>query len=160
MKIIFSILFLSFFLNIQAQVKFFSQEALNDVFFSEKNQEITFSEILNKHEGKTIFIDIWATWCRDCIEGMPGVKKLQKDNKEVVFVYLSLDKNPKAWKKGIQKYKLKGEHYFIQSGWKGAFCSNIELDWIPRYLIINPNGTIALYKAITTDNQTLKKILQ
>ncbi|NCT18811.1 MAG: alkyl hydroperoxide reductase [Flavobacteriaceae bacterium CG_4_8_14_3_um_filter_34_10] len=160
MRIPILILFLSSFLNINAQDKVFSSEALNDNFISENGNEIAFSKILKEHKGKTVFIDIWATWCRDCIEGMPGVKALQKNNKEVVFIYLSLDKNTKIWKKGIQKYKLKGNHYFIQSGWKGPFCSNIELNWIPRYLIINPEGKISLYKAITTDEQKLKKILQ
>lgn len=160
MRIPILILFLSSFLNINAQDKVFSSEALNDNFISENGNEIAFSKILKEHKGKTVFIDIWASWCRDCIKGMPGVKELQKNNKEVVFIYLSLDKNIKIWKKGIQKYELKGNHYFIQSGWEGPFCSNIELNWIPRYLIINPEGKISLYKAITTDEQKLKKILQ
>jgi thiol-disulfide isomerase/thioredoxin len=39
-----------------------------------ENEPIAFSEILKKYEGKTIVIDVWASWCSDCIKGMPKVK--------------------------------------------------------------------------------------
>ncbi|MCB0468992.1 MAG: TlpA family protein disulfide reductase, partial [Aequorivita sp.] len=61
----------------QAQQKFFSEAALNEKFFSENDVEISFSEILQQYKGKTVFIDIWASWCKDCIVGMPKVQKLR-----------------------------------------------------------------------------------
>ena len=139
----------------QAQGTQFTEKALADVFISETGEEIPFSEILEKHKGKTVFIDIWASWCKDCIKGMPKVKALQKNNKEVVYLNLSLDKEMKSWKRGIKKYKVVGENYFISSGWKGDFCSSIDLDWIPRYMIVNKEGDISLYKAIEADDPQL-----
>ena len=105
----------------------FSKKALEDTFVSLDGDAVDFRTILKQHEGKTILIDIWASWCRDCIKGMPKLKNLQKDNPETVFLFLSLDKTEAAWKKGMERYKLEGEHYYMQSGWKGDFGSFLDL---------------------------------
>ncbi|MAO48886.1 MAG: alkyl hydroperoxide reductase [Aequorivita sp.] len=144
----------------QAQQKSFSEAALNEKFLSENDVEISFSEILQQYKGKTVFIDIWASWCKDCIVGMPKVQKLREENPEVVFLFLSLDKEIESWKHGIEKYGVVGENYFIPAGWKGDFCSSIDLDWIPRYMVVNPEGEISLYKAIETDDENLLSALK
>lgn len=45
---------------------------------------------------------------------------------------------------------------------KGKFGKAIDLDWIPRYIVIDKKGKIAIYRAIETDfdkiNATLKKL--
>lgn len=154
--------FIIFFLFIsfaQAQQKTFTKDALGEILLSENNKEITLSEVLNQFKGKTIFVDVWASWCRDCIAGMPNVQKLRKDNPDMVFLFLSLDKEKESWKRGIKKYGVIGENYFIPAGSKGAFCSSIDLDWIPRYMIVNPEGEISLYKAVETDDENLLKEL-
>lgn len=144
----------------QAQQKSFSEAALNEKFLSENNVEISFSEILQQYKGKTVFIDIWASWCKDCIVGMPKVQKLREENPEVVFLFLSLDKEIESWKHGIEKYGVVGENYFIPAGWKGDFCSSIDLDWIPRYMVVNAECEISLYKAIETDDENLLSALK
>ena len=144
----------------QAQQKSFSEAALNEKFLSENDVEICFSEILQQYKGKTIFIDIWASWCKDCIVGMPKVQKLREENPDVVFLFLSLDKEIESWKHGIEKYGVVGENFFIPAGWKGDFCSSIDLDWIPRYIVVNPEGEISLYKAIETDDENLLSALK
>jgi thiol-disulfide isomerase/thioredoxin len=154
------IIFLLFISFAQAQQKSFSEAALNEKFLSENNVEISFSEILQQYKGKTVFIDIWASWCKDCIVGMPKVQKLREENPDVVFLFLSLDKEMESWKNGIEKYGVVGENYFIPAGWKGDFCSSIDLDWVPRYMIVNPEGEISLYKAIETNDENLLKALK
>ncbi|PHR14836.1 MAG: alkyl hydroperoxide reductase [Aequorivita sp.] len=154
------IIFLLFISFTQAQHKTFAEAALNEKFLSVENSEITFSEILQQYKGETVFIDIWASWCKDCIVGMPKVQKLREENPQVVFLFLSLDKETESWKHGIEKYGVVGENYFIPAGWKGDFCSSIDLDWIPRYMIVNPEGEISLYKAIEANDENLLKALK
>jgi thiol-disulfide isomerase/thioredoxin len=160
MKKTITVLILAITFSINAQEKLFTTKALNDVLLTEEGAEIIFSDILETYKGKTILIDIWAGWCSDCIKGMPKVKKLQKKNKNVVFLFLSLDKTEENWQKAIKTFKIKGEHYYIASGWKGAFCSTIDLDWIPRYMIVNPEGEIVLYKAIKADDPQIESVLK
>lgn len=138
----------------------FSEEALNDTFITPQGESVAFKDILEVYKGKTIVIDIWASWCGDCIKGMPKVKALQKDYKDVVYVFLSLDRSQGAWKRGIKKYNVKGAHYFMQSGWKGAFGNFVNLNWIPRYMVINKQGNIELFKAVKADNDKLIEALK
>ncbi len=138
----------------------FSSEALHDTFVTLTGESIAFKDILEAHQGKTIVIDIWASWCSDCIKGMPKVKALQKDYKDAVYVFLSLDRSQEAWKKGIKKYNVSGEHYFMQSGWKGAFGDFVNLNWIPRYMVINEQGNIELFKAVKADDHKLIEALK
>ena len=56
----------------------FKKEGLENVMVTTENKPITFVEILKKYEGKTIVIDVWASWCSDCVKGMPKVKELQE----------------------------------------------------------------------------------
>lgn len=138
----------------------FSKEALNDTFINSDGNAVSFESILNTYEGKTVLIDVWASWCRDCIVGMPKVKQLQSQHEDVVFVFLSLDKSQRAWKNGILKYKVEGEHYFMQSGWDGPFGEFLNLNWIPRYLVINKAGNIELFKATKAKDKKLAEALK
>jgi len=47
---------------------------------------------LRDFEGKTLFINYWATWCNPCLAEMPAMAELYeefKDNDNIVFLYLS-----------------------------------------------------------------------
>ena len=137
----------------------FSDQALNDTFITLDGQHITFNTIIEQYKGKKILIDVWASWCGDCIKGMPKVKALQKDYKDVVYIFLSLDKNLESWKKGIKRYGVAGEHYYMRSGWKGDFGDFLDLDWIPRYVVVDSDGKIKLFKAVKADDDQLIEAL-
>lgn len=48
---------------------------------------------LNHYAGKIIFINIWATWCKPCVEEMPSLEKAQEilQNENVVFLFASAE---------------------------------------------------------------------
>jgi thiol-disulfide isomerase/thioredoxin len=133
----------------------FPPEALQENMRTTDGKNITFEEILSKYKGQTVFVDIWASWCSDCLKGIPGVKEIQKNNPELTYLFLSLDKKESNWKAGIKKHGLVGEHYYVKTGFKGPFGKTIGLDWIPRYMIINPDGSIKLFEAIKTTDKAL-----
>jgi thiol-disulfide isomerase/thioredoxin len=143
-----------------AQQSEFSKEALSNKLVNVDGSETNLKKILKKHKGKTVVIEIWASWCSDCIKNMPNVATLQTTYPNTDFVFLSCDKTPEAWAKGIEKHELVGDHYLIPEGMKGSFAKSINLDWIPRYLIIDKNGKIALYKAIETDYEKVNTLLK
>ena len=144
----------------QAQQTEFKEEALSNTMKTVENTNITFQEILEKYQGKTIVIDVWASWCPDCIKGMPKVKELQEKYTDVTYLFISMDKNYDAWKKGIEKYDVQGEHYLTSDGMKGVFGKSIKLDWIPRYMVVDKTGKIALFKVIEADDDKLIETLE
>ena len=149
------------FLNCQSiSEEKFSEEALQDQFINLDGDSVSFKSILDKHMDRDILIDVWASWCKDCIKSLPKLQELQKSYPNIDYIFLSLDKSQKAWRRGIERYNLEGEHYFMFSGWKGAMGDFLNLDWIPRYLLVNAEGEIVVFKAIKLNDKNLLKNLK
>ena len=147
----------------KAQKTEFSKEALSENLVALDGKEISFQDIIAKHKGKTLVLDFWASWCGDCVKAMPKVKDMIGKNTKADYVFISLDKTAEKWKSGIEKHELNvGEHYLVKDGMKGTFGKAVDLDWIPRYIVIDKKGKIVIYRAIETDfdtiNATLKKL--
>ncbi|NNF73556.1 MAG: TlpA family protein disulfide reductase [Flavobacteriaceae bacterium] len=137
----------------------FSEGVLNDELITISGNSTTLNQVLEANKGKDILIDIWATWCKDCMVGFPDVRDLQKQFPDVQFIFLSVDRNANAWKRGVEKYQLKGEHYYIASGWDGVTGDFVRLNWIPRYMVIDKNGKIKLFKATKATDKRIKDAL-
>ena len=137
----------------------FSDEVLNDLMVTLDSEEVQFRDILNKHKGNQVVLNVWASWCRDCIVGMPDLKELQNDFPNTDFVFLSVDRNEFIWKKSIERYDLEGDHYFIPDGQKGVFGDFMNSNWIPRYLILGPEGNINLFKAKKVTDTNIRNTL-
>jgi thiol-disulfide isomerase/thioredoxin len=43
---------------------------------------------LKQYQGKTIFINFWATWCKPCINEMPSIQQAQDILKEENIIFL------------------------------------------------------------------------
>ena len=93
--------------------------------------------------GKIVYIDVWATWCGPCREEFPFSKKLQKlfeSNDDVVFLYVSIDKDEEAWKKMVLADKsFNGTHIIQQDGQIGE---SYLIRGVPRYILIDSEGKI------------------
>ena len=145
---------------VYAQKTDFTKETLSGSFLDIKKNKVSFAEILKKHQGKTVVLEIWASWCSDCVAAMPKLKELQEKFTNVDYVFISMDKTYEAWIKGIEKHKIIGNHYFSNTPWKKSeFAKSITLDWIPRYMVISPKGKIILFKAVEPDDKKLIHIL-
>jgi hypothetical protein len=80
---------------------------------------------------------------------------------DIDYIFISMDKTADAWKKGIEKHQLKGDHYFSKTPWKkSAFCTDINLDWIPRYMVIGKDGSVKLFKATKATDKAIVKAIE
>ncbi|MDV2458225.1 alkyl hydroperoxide reductase [Elizabethkingia anophelis] len=143
----------------------FTKEALAKKITAENGDVISIKDVFSKHKGKVIVLDLWAGWCRDCILALPKAEELEKNNPEVHFVFFSLDRNREGFDKSLEKFNMKGkENYWFSEGWKNNFNNYIDLNWIPRYLVIDQKTKIAKYYAITPDDPeiqtTINKLLK
>jgi len=97
--------------------------------------------ILDRYKGKTIFIDIWATWCVPCKLGHEKMKPVKEElsDKDIVYVYLtSPTSNYEEWKKYIAD--ISGEHYFLTEEQLDAIFKQLEGTGYPTYAFFAPNG--------------------
>lgn len=130
--------------------------ALAQPVFNLQGVQSTAGDILDAHQGKAVLLYIWAMWCPDCIAGFPALKAFQAANPSVQVVFFSLDRDEQQWKDGIEKHALEGDHYWFRTARKNTFTNAIDLDWIPRYLLLNPAGRIASYYAVDASDPTLQ----
>lgn len=67
---------------------------------------------MTKMSGKIIVLDFWATWCAPCKAAMPGMQlavNKYKDDKDVVFLFVSTMESSKNYKEQIAAFlKQKG----------------------------------------------------
>ena len=97
--------------------------------------------ILDKYKGKTILIDIWATWCGPCKLGHEKMKPVKEElrDKDIVYVYLtSTTSKYDEWKKYITD--ISGEHYYLTKEQLDAIFKQLEGTGYPTYAIYTSNG--------------------
>ena len=105
--------------------------------------------------GKVLYIDFWATWCGPCRKEIPYMEKIvqhYKNNKKVRFVSISLDEDRDAWLKMIEKDTPQWAQYVATPEQAQAISRAYGIRSIPRFMIINADGTICEANAIRPSN--------
>lgn len=140
----------------------FPKVALETSFTTLTGETVTLQDILDSVKGSPALIDIWATWCPDCIKSFEGSKKIKQEFPNTKYIYLSLDKDQEKWKQGVAKYQISGEHFYLNDpkGMKGEFGASINLNWIPRYIVVDKDSNIVLYNATEKSFQEIQETLK
>lgn len=107
---------------------------------------------ISDFKGKVVYIDFWASWCGPCRVQFPYSHSLQerfteKQKKNIVFLYLSIDANEERWKSAVNSNKLKGEQGISPGNWNSEAVKKFGISGIPRYMIIGKDGEIIDPKA-------------
>lgn len=134
---------------------------LNDAQFSTES----FNSILKQYKGKVVYLDFWASWCGPCKKEMPYSQNLQESFKgqDVVFLYLSVDRNGQSWLNMIEKLQITGEHYRANSNVHQQLNDQFNVRSIPRYVLIDKKGNVISDNALRPSNPAvvdeIKKLL-
>jgi thiol-disulfide isomerase/thioredoxin len=137
------------------------------------------AKLLKKFEGRVVYIDLMASWCKPCIEEFKEVKKLESyfEENNIVNLFITLDMkvNVENAFEMIQNDSLSG--YFVSIPPKSelnpmSFQQDL-LDLffkdangkinisIPRYAIVNRKGKFVEKNAVRPSNPVeLKKQLE
>ena len=93
-------------------------------------------------KGKYVVVDFWGSWCGPCFENIPYLKNLiaEMKGKPVEFVSISIDTNVDKWKSALAKHHFPGLNLVDTAG---IAASYYKVPWVPKYVIINPDGSIA-----------------
>lgn len=113
-------------------------------------ENITWNKILEKHKGKVVYVDFWASWCGPCRAEAPASKLLKNrfKVKDVVFINISMDENSAAWKKASKSDGLdNAENYILIQPQKSDLKKRYQITSIPRYFLINKSGKVVDSKA-------------
>lgn len=63
---------------------------------------------LRHFQGKIVFLNFWATWCRPCREEMPSMERLYQEFKDKGLIILAVDirESPEKVRKFMQDFRL------------------------------------------------------
>lgn len=147
-KLVASLLALALFVGIFVGSTAFSPKSDGVVFINAKTakgKEKSFQDIIGEFKGKVVYVDFWASWCPPCRNEMPFSKQLHeqfKDNKDVVFLYITFDRTEEAWKNGIEKMEIQGHHWYPSDVQKADINNKYQVAGIPRYMLVDKTGVV------------------
>ena len=118
---------------------------------------------LSSFKGKTILLNLWATWCNPCREEMPALNRLEaalgSDKFEVVA--LSLDRNGyEASRKFLDEVKADKVNLYVDPTAKQGMA--LKLLGMPTTILINKDGLEVgrLAGSAEWDSDDAKKLIQ
>ena len=61
---------------------------------------------ISQFGGKLLILNFWASWCQPCVEETPSLSAFaqQYANKGVVVLAVSVDKDPQAYQKFVERF--------------------------------------------------------
>ncbi|TFZ69006.1 TlpA family protein disulfide reductase [Hymenobacter sp. UV11] len=96
---------------------------------------------LRQFRGKTVLVNLWASWCPPCLAEMPGLQALYQktDTAKVAFVLISLDENPNKARAFLKKKGYTLPVFFPAAPLPTPF----DPPSIPSTVILTPTGRLA-----------------
>lgn len=135
-------------------------QPLPDLTFSDgEGKEVT----LSSFKGKTVLLNLWATWCAPCREEMPSLDRLQQSLGSDTFevVALSLDRQGiEASKKFLDDVKAKSLKLYVDPTAKQGLA--LKLVGMPTTILVDKDGREVgrLAGAAEWDSEDAKKLIQ
>jgi len=97
---------------------------------------------LSDFRGRYVVIDVWATWCVPCKTESPNFERIaeQYTRPEVAFISISVDES--NWKWEFEAREKSALVLQAIANDKNALGKSYGLEFIPRFMLIGPDGKI------------------
>ncbi len=126
----------------------------SSIIFKDYRNIKSLKSVVEKFNGKKLYVDVWATWCGPCKQELKRSKELAKlllkYNYELLYISIDFDEQDELWRDMIKFYNLSGKH----------LRTNIELHKelinmesqsssfsIPKHWIFDKNGKLVVNNA-------------
>lgn len=114
---------------------------------------------LRDFQGKLVYLDFWASWCKPCMKKLEAFKDVEAafKDKNIVFLHVNLDKTPAKWRKTLEEHQFTGIHLFSDQA--SSITRDYEVLSVPKFFLITKEGNFA-YVPPTSDLEKLAKAIQ
>lgn len=128
------------------------------VFVDEQGNRKT----LEDYKGKLLYIDVWATWCGNCLVKFPYQEQLMKRLKAinldtaVVFININIDDTKREWKNAVRKYKPTGINLYSSDT---SLYEKWNMPSLPAYLLLDTSNRVLAKEIAQPDDGSIDWIL-
>ena len=95
---------------------------------------------LNDLRGKTVLINVWATWCPPCVVEIPQLLELSKRD-DIELILLSIDKDTETIKRFFKDMDIDGV-YIAHDPDKAVSRDILGTTMYPETHVITPDGLV------------------
>ncbi|MFT4152331.1 TlpA family protein disulfide reductase [Parafilimonas sp.] len=133
----------------------------NDMVIDSKRKKFSLDSVLAGSNDSLTYIDVWASWCAPCRSEMPNSERLRQHyaNKNIRFIFLSIDDNYNDWIRAAHEEKLNENSYFLINAKESMFNKKFKIHAIPRYILINKSGKVINSDAPRPGNIEVQKLI-
>ncbi|MGM0572682.1 MAG: TlpA family protein disulfide reductase, partial [Bacteroidota bacterium] len=120
----------------------------------------TFS--LSDYRGKVVYLKFWASWCPPCMRQVPHAAELKErmaGEDDLVFMYVSIDVNPEAWRNTVESHGISGVHARTPGRERGV-PALYNVRWIPTFYIIGRDGNIFDHRPPVPADEDVDEVLR
>jgi thiol-disulfide isomerase/thioredoxin len=125
-------------------------------------------ELLNYKNDTTYVINFWATWCKPCVNELPGFLAVESENKnnKVRFIFISLDFKRELDSRlntFLKNKNMSSDVFLLDEPDYNKWINLVETTWegnIPGTLIYNKTKNIRNFYPKELSREELEKAIQ
>lgn len=125
------------------------------------------SHTLSDYQGKTIFLNFWATWCPPCRAEMPDIQKIYDSYKEneddslVILGVASPGQGRETTKEGVTDFlEENGYTYPVLMDETGQLFTSYRVYSLPTTFMIDKDGNVFGYISGQLDEEIMRDIIK
>jgi len=127
----------------------------------------TYDKVLEKHKGKVVLVDFWATWCAPCVKQFPHTVELSKKHDKMKFAVISVSMDDASSEDSVLEFlKAKGAMFDnllskYEIGGESFTAFDVGSNGVPHYKIYDTKGNLVKSLSKPDDiDKTIESLLK
>ena len=114
---------------------------VNTTYAQKNNPQVALEQLMQRHHGKVIYVDFWASWCAPCRQSFPWMNDMQKKYKAQDFVVVSINVDAKRALANKFLNEVSADFAVIYDN-RGVLAKKFQLKGMPSSYLFDRQGQL------------------